>query len=132
MIDDERRRREEVAEELRRLGVRNILITAAEQGKLIEVRCEMPTCFCPDELGWRSFFEPVHMIDWMPTLDHIALKSEGGRKTLENSRLAHRFCNRVGYSTPDGPLPPKEQRRIDEARRRAIEARRSLDAREQR
>jgi hypothetical protein len=36
-----------VAAELKNLGVKGILIKAAEQGYITELACKMPQCFCP-------------------------------------------------------------------------------------
>jgi hypothetical protein len=56
----------------------------------------MPTCFCPEELGGASCFEPVTLpvTDWMPTLEHFpTLKA---RRGPQESRLR-------------GPSPPPLQ-----------------------
>jgi len=55
---------ETVAEQLRALGTRGVLVQMAERGQIFELRCEMPKCYChkgrghfdprstpPDELG---------------------------------------------------------------------------------
>ena len=36
-----------VAEQLRELGVGGMLVKMAERGQLLELECEMPTCYCP-------------------------------------------------------------------------------------
>jgi hypothetical protein len=56
-LDPERGRA--VAARLRALGVKGILIKAAEPGYITELACEMPECFCPEELGGAGYFEPV-------------------------------------------------------------------------
>jgi hypothetical protein len=70
-LDPERGRA--VAVELKQLGVKGILITAAEQGYITQLACKMPECFCPEELGGASYFEPVtaELNDWMPTHEHF-------------------------------------------------------------
>lgn len=35
-----------VAERLQGLGVRGVLVQMAQRGQLIELRCEMPKCYC--------------------------------------------------------------------------------------
>ena len=61
------------AAKLKALGVKGILIKAAEQGYITELACKMPECYCPDELGGACYFEPVThkwsdwRSDWMPT-----------------------------------------------------------------
>ena len=48
-----------VAAKLKALGVKGILIKAAEQGYITQLACKMPECFCPEELGGACYFEPV-------------------------------------------------------------------------
>ena len=83
-------------EELERLGVRGILRQLAQDGQIIDVRCEMPQCYC---FRGRSYFEPRSPLsDWSPTADHYPrLKMHGGHLTPDNVRLAHRLCNRRDY-----------------------------------
>jgi hypothetical protein len=108
----------DLVDRLRCLGVSGILLIAAEQGLLTDLSCAMPECLCPEELGKRTFFEPAgpDLPDWMPTVDHATPKSEGGTKTLENARLAHRLCNRVDYSIRVGRSWGRDQSRVDKAR----------------
>jgi hypothetical protein len=90
-----------VAAELKARGVKGILIKAAEQGYITQLACKMPECFCPEELGGASYFEPVtaELSDWMPTHEHFPLsKREGGKVAVDNAILAHRLCNRIDYS----------------------------------
>src|SRR3954471_24799410 len=54
-----------VAAKLKALGVKGILVKAAEQGYITQLACKMPKCFCPEELGGVSYFEPVaESSDW--------------------------------------------------------------------
>ena len=78
------------------LGVRGILQQLARDGQLIDVRCEMPQCYC---FRGREHFDPASpQTDWSPTADHYpTLKSRGGQLTPDNVRLAHRLCNRRDY-----------------------------------
>ena len=82
---------------LERLGVRGILWQLARDGQLIEVRCEMPQCYC---LRGRTYFDSRSgRSDWEPTADHYPrLKMHGGHLTSDNVRLAHRLCNRRDYT----------------------------------
>jgi hypothetical protein len=84
-------------EELERLEARRILRQLARDGQLIDVRCEMPQCYC---FRGRSYFEPRSArSDWEPTADHYPrLKAHGGHLTPDNVRLAHRLCNRRDYT----------------------------------
>jgi hypothetical protein len=62
-----------VAAELKKLGAKRILIKAAEQGYITELACKMPKCFCPEELGGATYFDPVTAVPnhWAPTLEHF-------------------------------------------------------------
>ena len=78
-------------ERLEDLGVRGILWQLARDGQIIDVRCEMPQCYC---FRGRTYFEPrSSRSDWEPTADHYPrLKMHGGHLTPDNVRLAHRLC----------------------------------------
>ena len=115
----------EVARELRALGVKGILVTAAERGYITRLRCGMPQCFCPEELGGAEYFEPVTggYTDWSPTHEHFPRpKRAGGQRTLDNSVLAHRLCNRIDYSISIGRSHARDLERIRRAREAAIES----------
>jgi hypothetical protein len=108
-----------VASELRARGVRRgILITAAEGGFITELECQMPTCLCPEELGGPRYFEDraPALPSWMPTLDHVTQKKDGGHKTIDNARLAHTLCNRVDAAILDGRPHKNDLARVDAAR----------------
>ena len=82
---------------LERLGVRGILWQLARDGQLIDVRCEMPQCYC--FRGRRHFDPRSARSDWELTADHYPrLKMHGGHLTPDNVRLAHRLCNRRDYA----------------------------------
>jgi hypothetical protein len=86
-----------VVERLRELGVqRGILMRLARDRQIIEVRCEMPQCYC---FRGRSYFKPrMEGSDWELTADHYPmLKMHGGKLSPDNVRLAHRVCNRRDY-----------------------------------
>jgi hypothetical protein len=86
----------DAVETLERLEVRGILRQLARDGQVIDVRCEMPQCYC---FRGRRYFEPrpLHS-DWELTADHYPrLRSHGGHLTPDNIRLAHRLCNRHDY-----------------------------------
>jgi hypothetical protein len=85
---------ETAVEKLEALGVRRgILWQLAWDGQIIDVRCEMPQCYC---FRGRRHFEPRS--DWQPTADHYPrLKMHGGPLTPDNVRLAHRLCNQRDY-----------------------------------
>ncbi len=87
-----------VAEQLRDLGVRGVLHQIADRGQLIELRCEMPYCYCPKGRG--HFEKKAHPPGpWIPTPDHYPkLKSDGGHLIPENVRLAHLSCNQKDHS----------------------------------
>ena len=95
----------EVVTKLRGLGVKGILITAAEQGRIAEVKCGMARCYCPESLGGTSHFVPLTdgWSDWNPTHEHAPIaKRDGGHRTVDNSILAHRFCNKIDYARSEG------------------------------
>jgi hypothetical protein len=110
---------------LKGLGVKGILIKAAERGYITEMTCAMPKCFCPEELGGASHFDPVtpELSDWMPTHEHFPVpKRQGGKSTLDNTVLAHRLCNRLDYSIIAGRSRRRDLERIEKAREAAREA----------
>src|SRR3954451_2366813 len=112
-----------VADELKRLGAKNTLVKAAEQGYITELACKMPKCFCPEELGGARYFEPVtpELNDWMPSLEHFPLaKRDGGREAADNAILAHRLCNRIDYSIRVGRSHARDLERIRKAREDAV------------
>jgi hypothetical protein len=83
-------------EKLEGWGVRGILLQLARDGQLIDVRCEMPQCYCPR--GRRDFEKRSTRSEWQPTADHYPkLKMHGGKLTRDNVRLAHRLCNQRDY-----------------------------------
>jgi hypothetical protein len=115
------------AAKLKALGVRGILIKAAEQGYIRELACKMPECFCPEELGGACYFEPVTndwsdwRSDWMPTLEHFPVsKKEGGKAAVDNAILAHRLCNRLDHSLRVGRSHRRDLERIRKAREEGI------------
>jgi hypothetical protein len=110
------------ARKLRALGVRGILIEAAELGYITQVACKMPECFCPEELGGACYFEPVtpELTDWMPTHEHFPrAKRDGGHRRIDNAVLAHRLCNRIDYSISAGRPYAKDLERVRKAREAA-------------
>ena len=44
-----------LADRLRALGTRGVLVQMAQRGQIIELRCEMPKCYCHKG---RGYFEP--------------------------------------------------------------------------
>jgi len=83
-------------EKLQSLGVHGILLQLARDGQIIDVRCEMPQCYC---FRGRRYFDPkCPRSDWSPTPDHYPmLKAHGGHLTPDNVRLAHLLCNKRDY-----------------------------------
>jgi len=85
-----------VAQRLHDLGVKGILVPMAERGQIVELRCEMPTCYCP--MGRMHFDQKAPTTphpDWAPNADHYpTLKMDGGQLKPWNVRLAHVLCNR--------------------------------------
>ena len=115
------------AAKLKALGVKGILIKAAEQGYITQLACKMPECFCPQELGGACYFEPVTnewsdwRSDWMPTLEHFPVaKKEGGKAAVDNAILAHRLCNRLDHPLRVGRSHGSDLERIRKAREEGI------------
>jgi hypothetical protein len=111
----------DIAARLRELGVKNVLVTAAEEGRIETLECAIPECLCP---RGRGYFEPVtpELRDWIPTIDHYPkLKHEGGHRTADNVRLAHRLCNRVEYSKAVDRPYQGDLDRVEAERRRMEE-----------
>src|SRR2546423_9169254 len=115
------------AAKLKALGVKGILIKAAEQGYITQLACKMPECFCREELGAACYFEPVThewsdwRSDWMPPLEHFPVsKKEGGKAALDNAILAHRLCNRLDHSLRVGRSHRRDLERIRKAREEGI------------
>lgn len=87
-----------MAKKLKGLGVKGILVTAAEAGYITELKCGMPKCHFPEQWGGRGYFTKGAG-HWGPTHEHFPrAKRDGGHRTVENSVLAHRLCNRIDYS----------------------------------
>jgi hypothetical protein len=86
-----------VADQLRARGTRGVLVQMAERGQIIELRCEMPMCYCHKG---REYFDPrsTPLTDWAPSPDHYPrLKTDGGHLVPWNVRLSHVLCNRMDY-----------------------------------
>jgi hypothetical protein len=66
--------------------------------QIIEVRCEMPMCYC--HKGREHFDKKSHPpTAWVPSPDHYPqLKVDGGRLDPWNVRLAHLRCNQMDYA----------------------------------
>lgn len=64
--------------------MQGVLITAAEQGYITELACQMPECLRPEELGGRGYFEPVtdDLPDWMPTHEPFPRSKEKGGQSI--------------------------------------------------
>jgi hypothetical protein len=110
----------DVAKRLRALGVKGILVRAAELGYITEVKCGMPQCFCPEELGGAGYFAPRtnQWNDWEATFEHYPIaKLDGGRRTVDNAVLAHRLCNKLDHFIRHGLSIEKDLERIRRAQR---------------
>jgi len=89
--------RASAVERFEELGVHGILWQLARDGQIVDVRCEMPQCYC---FRGRGHFDPraLRLSDWSPTADHYPrLKMHGGHLTADNVRLGHKLCNRRDY-----------------------------------
>ena len=91
-------KRDTVADQLRALGTRGVLVQMAERGQIIELRCEMPKCYCHKG---RGHFDPrsTPLTAWAPSPDHYPqLRVDGGHLDPWNVRLAHVLCNNMDYA----------------------------------
>ena len=74
----------------------------ARNRQLLELRCEMPTCYCPK--GPEHFDpwpNPPHAPEskWAPSADHYpTLRKDGGELKPWNVRLAHVHCNNMDFA----------------------------------
>lgn len=87
-----------VADQLRALGAKGVLVQMAERGQLLALRCEMPQCY---HHKGRAAFDPVTppRTKWAPSPDHYPiLKSAGGHLVPENVRLSHVWCNNLDFA----------------------------------
>ena len=98
MCQDQRVADKSVADQLRNLGVKGVLVQMAERGQLLDLKCEMPQCY---HHKGRGAFDPVTTArtKWAPSRDHYPiLKSAGGKLVAENVRLSHTECNQWDYN----------------------------------
>lgn len=90
-----------LADRLKGLGVKGVLIQMAENGQILKLRCELPTCYCPDgRRHFDSWPDPRHTPerDWSPNADHYpTLKMDGGELKPWNVRLSHVYCNNMDF-----------------------------------
>lgn len=84
-----------VAEELRgRLKMKGVLVEMAKLGQILELRCEMPQCYCPKG---RTHFDPRSktLTDWAPNPDHHPIP--GGRRGPSNGTTSvSLMCSATG------------------------------------
>ena len=111
------------AAKLKALGVKGILIKAAEQGYITQLACKMPECLLPRG-AWRRVLlraghRRVERLDAYPRALPVS-KKEGGKVAVDNAILAHRLCNRIDYSISVGRSYASDLERIRKAREDAI------------
>ncbi len=86
----------ETVEKLEALGVRGILRQLARDGQIVDVRCEMPQCYC---FRGRKYFAPKSpRSDWSPTPDHYPRlrRMEG---TSLRTTSGWRICSATNVTT---------------------------------
>ncbi len=94
-----------IAERLGALGVRGVLVQMARNGQILDLKCEMPTCYRErEDPNGRTLFDPwpeqrsAPEHRWSPNADHYpTLKMDGGQLKPWNVRLAHVLCNNLDY-----------------------------------
>src|SRR4051794_23944633 len=85
-----------VADQLRALGVKGVLVQMAERGQLLALKCERPQCYHQGRGASDRVTTP--RTKWAPSPDHYPiLKSAGGQLRPENVRLSHIWCNNRDY-----------------------------------
>lgn len=91
-----------VADRLKALGVKGVLVQMAQNGQILKLECEMPTCYCAKG---RKHFDPWPdprfslKNRWSPNADHHPrLKMDGGHLKPWNVRLAHVHCNNMDFA----------------------------------
>jgi hypothetical protein len=95
--------RRTIIERLKALRIKGVLVRMAENGQILELKCEMPTCYCEHPDGRKHFDpwpEPRYAPEnkWSPNADHYpTLKMDGGKLKPWNVRLAHVFCNNMDF-----------------------------------
>jgi hypothetical protein len=88
---------EELVGDLTHRGVGGVILQMAKAGQLLELKCEMPKCYC---YKGRSYFdEKTHPpTDWAPSADHYPVpKAAGGELRPWNVRIGHVMCNREDH-----------------------------------
>jgi hypothetical protein len=69
----------------------------AQRGQILELRCEMPMCYCHKGRGYFDA-RSTQLTAWAPSPDHYPrLKADGGHLVPWNVRLAHVRCNKMDY-----------------------------------
>src|SRR5207249_556651 len=89
------------AAKLKALGVKGILVKAAEQGYITQLACKMPECFCPEELGGACYFEPDTLSDWSPTHEHFP-RPRARAATESWTTPSSRTASAIASTTPYG------------------------------
>ena len=85
-----------VADQLRALGVKGVLVKMAERGQLLALKCEMPQCY---HHKGRGAFDPVTTprTRWAPSPDHYPILIGRGPPRPRERRLSHIWCNNRDY-----------------------------------
>jgi hypothetical protein len=88
-----------IEDQLRELGVvRGVLVRMAQSGQILELRCEMPKCYCNKGRGYFERRSPPRRVVWAPSADHYPqLQADGGKLVPWNVRLAHVLCNQEDF-----------------------------------
>src|SRR3954462_15851252 len=86
-----------IADQLRTLGVKGVLVRMAERGQLLALKCELPQCY---HHKGRGAFDPVTTprSKGAPSpAPYPIIKSAGGKFVREIVRLSHIWCNNLDY-----------------------------------
>jgi hypothetical protein len=81
---------EALAAQLQALGVKKVLLQMAKNGQILELNCEMPTCYC-DHPDRRRHFDPwpepndPELSKWSPNADHSPDRRTAGAEAVEHT-----------------------------------------------
>jgi hypothetical protein len=110
-----------VAHQLRALGTRGVLVQLAQRGQIIELRCEMPKCYCHKG---RGYFAPrsTPLTDRARSPDHYPrLKADRGLlpgvRWSETSCYGSRRSERFDLDRSEGRYAGGTRRELGTRRR---------------
>ena len=110
-----------VADQLRALGVKGVLVQMAERGQLLALKCEMPQCY--HHKGRGAFDEvATPRTKWAPSPDHYPILKVGRRapRRRERSTVPH-LVQQPGLWMADADPDAARERQVPRRDRRGPE-----------